>query len=125
MAMAKDRDGCTSYRDAYQRVLHQEEERKGANDGSKRVKVGVSSSEVPTSTTIVFEVITDIETALTVEVGTAGMGLVPSMPSGPTDGDQVSKLPIKKGIREERKKKAIAKMSYKAYLDGPNGDDNE
>ncbi|KAG1348004.1 hypothetical protein COCNU_06G018330 [Cocos nucifera] len=95
------------------------------NDSSKRVKVGVSSSKVPTSTAAVFEVIVGIETALTVKVGTVGMGSVPSMPLGSSDGDQVLELPVKKGIGEGRKKKVIAKTSCKACLDGPDGDDNE
>ncbi|KAG1334209.1 hypothetical protein COCNU_03G003280 [Cocos nucifera] len=95
------------------------------NDGSKRAKVGVSSSEVSTSTATTSEVIVGVETALTIEVGTASTGLVPSMPSGPSNEDRVLELPIKKGTGEERKKKAIAKMSCKARLGGPDGIDNE
>ncbi|KAG1363581.1 hypothetical protein COCNU_11G004080 [Cocos nucifera] len=98
---------------------------KAQNDDSKRVKVDVSSSEVPSSIVVASEVIANIETALIDEVDIAGAGLVPSMPSDPSSGDRVLELPIKKGIEEERKKKAIAKTSYKAHLDGSDGDDNE
>ncbi|KAG1366991.1 hypothetical protein COCNU_13G007810 [Cocos nucifera] len=81
------------------------------DDGSKRAKVGVSSSKVPASTAITSEVIVGIEIAPTTEVDTASMGSVPSMPSGPSSGDRVLELPIKKGTGEGRKKKAIVKMS--------------
>ncbi|KAG1370068.1 hypothetical protein COCNU_15G004340 [Cocos nucifera] len=81
------------------------------NDGSKRAKVGVPSSGVLASTIVASEVIIDVEIAPTVEVDTASMGLMPSMPSGPSSGDWVSKLPVKKETREGRKKKAIVKTS--------------
>ncbi|KAG1363519.1 hypothetical protein COCNU_11G003460 [Cocos nucifera] len=77
------------------------------NDGSKRTKVGVSSSEVPTSTITVSEVIVGAEIAPTAEVDTASASPVPSMPSGPSSGDRISELPIKKGIGEERKRKLL------------------
>ncbi|KAG1330956.1 hypothetical protein COCNU_02G009240 [Cocos nucifera] len=95
------------------------------DDGSKRAKVGVSSSEVPASTVAASKVIISIEIAPTVEVDITSMGPMPSMPSGPSSRDQVSELPIKKGTREGRKKKAVTKMSCKARLGGLNGDDNE
>ncbi|EHA8587115.1 hypothetical protein COCNU_scaffold001452G000030 [Cocos nucifera] len=98
---------------------------KAQNDGSKRAKVSVSSSEVPTSTAAVSEVIVGAKITPTTEVDTASMGPVPSMPSGPSDGDRVSKLPIKKEIEEERKKKAITKTSYKARLGRLDGNDNK
>ncbi|EHA8586313.1 hypothetical protein COCNU_scaffold000172G000020 [Cocos nucifera] len=98
---------------------------KAQEDGSKRVKVSVSSSGVPASTTAAFEVIVDVKIASTTKVDIASVGLVPSMPSGPSSGDRVLELPIKKEIGEGRKKKAIVKMSYKAHLDGPDGNDNE
>ncbi|EHA8587723.1 hypothetical protein COCNU_scaffold003053G000020 [Cocos nucifera] len=94
-------------------------------DGSKRAKIDVSSSEVPTPTAAASEVIIGIEIAPTIEVDTASMGLVPSMPSGPSSGDQVLELLVRKGIEEGRKKKAIAKMSCKARLGGLDGKDNE
>ncbi|EHA8586442.1 hypothetical protein COCNU_scaffold000388G000030 [Cocos nucifera] len=80
---------------------------KAQNDGSKRAKIGVSSSGVPASTATASKVIAGIETSLIAEVGPAGMGPVPSMPLGPFDGDQVLELPIKKGIGEERKRKPL------------------
>ncbi|EHA8587090.1 hypothetical protein COCNU_scaffold001417G000010 [Cocos nucifera] len=80
---------------------------KAQNDGSKRVKVGVSSSEVLASTTTASEVITNIEIALTAEVGTAGMGSVPSMPSGPSSRDRVSELLIEKEQKRKEKRKPI------------------
>ncbi|EHA8586759.1 hypothetical protein COCNU_scaffold000894G000010 [Cocos nucifera] len=98
---------------------------KAQNDGSKRAKVGVSSSRVSASTATASEVIASIEIVQTIEVDTASMGLVPSMPLGTFSRDWVSELPIKKGIGEERKKKAIAKTSCKICLSGPDGDDNE
>ncbi|EHA8586231.1 hypothetical protein COCNU_scaffold000110G000090 [Cocos nucifera] len=98
---------------------------KAQNDGLKSVKIGLSNSKVPASTVAAFEVITSIETTLTIEVGTVGTGPVPSMPSGSSDGDRISELPIKKGTGEGRKKKVIAKTSCKAILGGPDGDDNE
>ncbi|EHA8587507.1 hypothetical protein COCNU_scaffold002495G000010 [Cocos nucifera] len=95
------------------------------NDGSKRAKVDVSSSKVPASTATASEVIVDAKTALTAEVGIAGTGPVPSMPLGPSYGDRILELPVKKGIGEGRRKKAIAKMSCKARLGGSDGDNNE
>ncbi|EHA8586979.1 hypothetical protein COCNU_scaffold001232G000010 [Cocos nucifera] len=93
------------------------------NDGSKRVKVGVSSSRVPTSTVAPSEVIVETEIAPTIEVDTASMSSMPSMPSGPSNGDRVSELSIKKRIG--RKKKVVMKTSFKARLGGPDGDDNK
>ena len=98
---------------------------KAQNDGSNRVKVDVSSSRVSTSTTATSEVIIDAEIVPTVEVDTTSMGLVPSMPLSPSSWDRILELPIKKGIGEGRKKKAIAKTSCKARLGGSDGDDNE
>ncbi|EHA8587978.1 hypothetical protein COCNU_scaffold003759G000010 [Cocos nucifera] len=84
---------------------------KAQDDGSKRVKVGVSSFRVPTSTTATSEVIIGTKIAPNVEIDTTSIGLVPSMPSGPSSGDQVLELSIKKRIEEGRKKKAIVKTS--------------
>ncbi|KAG1370190.1 hypothetical protein COCNU_15G005560 [Cocos nucifera] len=98
---------------------------KAQEDGSKRAKVGISSSRVPASTVAASEVIVGIEIAPTTKVDTASMGLVPSMPSSPSSEDRISELPIKKGTGEGRKKKVIAKTSCKARLDELNGNDNE
>ncbi|KAG1370945.1 hypothetical protein COCNU_16G000390 [Cocos nucifera] len=95
------------------------------NDGSKRMKVYAFSFGVSASTATTSEVIIGIEIAPTAKVDTASMGPVPSMPSNPSGGDQILELPIKKGIGEGRKKKVIAKMSYKSRLGGSDGDDNE
>ncbi|KAG1348007.1 hypothetical protein COCNU_06G018360 [Cocos nucifera] len=95
------------------------------NDSSKRVKVDISSSEVLASIAATSEIIVGTETILTTKIGIAGVGPVPSMPSGPSDEDQVLELLIKKGTGEGRKKKAIAKTSCKACLGGLDGDDNE
>ncbi|EHA8586614.1 hypothetical protein COCNU_scaffold000577G000020 [Cocos nucifera] len=94
-------------------------------DGSKRAKVGVSSPRVFTPTVTASEVIVSIEIALTAEVDTASMGSVPSMPLGPSSGDRVLELPVRKETGEERKKKAITKISCKARLGKPDGNDNE
>ncbi|EHA8586825.1 hypothetical protein COCNU_scaffold001015G000010 [Cocos nucifera] len=99
--------------------------RKAQEDGSKRAKVSVSSSEVPASTATTSEVNIDVKIAPTTEVDTTSTGPMPSMPSGPSSEDRALKLPIKKGTGEKRKKKAITKMSYKARLGGPDGNDNE
>ncbi|KAG1342111.1 hypothetical protein COCNU_05G003400 [Cocos nucifera] len=98
---------------------------KTQDDDSKRAKVGISNSRVLASTIAAFEVIVDIEIAPTIEVDTASVGLVPSMPSGPSSGDRILELPIKKGTGEKRKRKAIVKTSYKARLGEPDGDDKE
>ncbi|KAG1327745.1 hypothetical protein COCNU_01G016790 [Cocos nucifera] len=94
-------------------------------DDSKRMKVGVSSFRVPTSIVAMSEVIIDAEIAPTTKVDIASAGPVPSMPSGLSSEDRVSKLPVKKGTREGRKKKAIVKTSYKACLGRPDGNDNK
>ncbi|KAG1342194.1 hypothetical protein COCNU_05G004230 [Cocos nucifera] len=57
------------------------------NDGSKRAKVGISSSRVPTSTITASEVIIDAKITPTGKVDTASASLVPSMPLGPSSGD--------------------------------------
>ncbi|EHA8589127.1 hypothetical protein COCNU_scaffold008130G000010 [Cocos nucifera] len=95
------------------------------NDGSKRMKIDVSSSRVLISTVVAFEVIIGAEIAPTTEVDTTSVGLMPSVPSGPSNGDQVLEFPIKKGIGEGRKKKAVAKTSCKARLGRLDGNDNE
>ncbi|EHA8588842.1 hypothetical protein COCNU_scaffold006836G000010 [Cocos nucifera] len=59
---------------------------KAQNDGSKMVKIGFSSSKVPASYAAAFKVIAGIETALTAEVGTTGMDLVPPCPQVPPTG---------------------------------------
>ncbi|EHA8589835.1 hypothetical protein COCNU_scaffold012715G000020 [Cocos nucifera] len=92
---------------------------------AKRMKVSVFCSGVPTPTTVVSEVIVGAEIAPTTKVDTASMGPMPSMPSGASNGDRVLELPIRKGIGEGRKKKAVAKMSCKARLGGLDGNDNE
>ncbi|EHA8586191.1 hypothetical protein COCNU_scaffold000033G000010 [Cocos nucifera] len=91
---------------------------KAQEDGLKRAKIGVSSSKVSIPTTAASEVIIGAKIAPTIEVDTANMGPVPSMPSDPSSGNRVSKLPIKKGIGEGRKIKVVAKMSCKACLGG-------
>ncbi|KAG1364257.1 hypothetical protein COCNU_11G010840 [Cocos nucifera] len=90
------------------------------------MKVGASSSAIPTSTAAALEVIVSIEVVLIAEVGTTGIGFMPSMPLGPSNGDRASELPTEGEIGEGRKKKkAIVKMSRKVCLSGPNGDSDE
>ncbi|KAG1358576.1 hypothetical protein COCNU_08G000220 [Cocos nucifera] len=100
--------------------------RKASSDGSKRAKVGASSSEVSTPTAIASKVIVGIETTLTAEVNTAGVGSMPSIPSSPTNGDRTLELPAKEETSKGRKKKkAVAKTSRKARLSGPDGNDDD
>ncbi|KAG1368195.1 hypothetical protein COCNU_14G006630 [Cocos nucifera] len=98
---------------------------KAQEDGLKRAKVGVSSSGVSALTAAASEVIVDAEIPPAIEVDTASMGPMPSMPSGPSNGDRILELSIRKEIGEGRKKKAIAKTSCKTRLGGPDGNDNE
>ncbi|KAG1370929.1 hypothetical protein COCNU_16G000230 [Cocos nucifera] len=87
------------------------------------MKVGDSSSAVPTSTTIAPEVIASIEVALAIEVSTAGVGSEPPMPSGPSNRDRALEAPAEGEVGKGRKeKKAITKMSRKACLSEADGD---
>ncbi|EHA8586494.1 hypothetical protein COCNU_scaffold000446G000020 [Cocos nucifera] len=60
-------------------------------DSSKRVKVGVSCSEVSTPTVAAFEVIVGIKIFPAMKVDTASSGPMPFMSSGPSNGDWISK----------------------------------
>ncbi|KAG1370955.1 hypothetical protein COCNU_16G000490 [Cocos nucifera] len=98
--------------------LYAQKRKEKASDGSsKRVKVGASSSMVPTITTATYEVAASVEVLSTVEVGTVDVDSMPSMPPGPSSGDQALKLLTEGETREEKKKKiAIAKTLHKAHL---------
>ncbi|EHA8586517.1 hypothetical protein COCNU_scaffold000478G000040 [Cocos nucifera] len=99
---------------------------KASSDSSKKMKVGDSSSVVPTSTAVAPEVIASTEVALATEVGTAGVGSVPPMPLGPSSGDRASEPPIEGEVGEGRKKKkAIAKTSHKTRLSKVDGDSDK
>ncbi|EHA8587816.1 hypothetical protein COCNU_scaffold003310G000010 [Cocos nucifera] len=100
--------------------------KKASSDSLKRMKVGICSSTIPTSTTITPEVIASVEVALTAEVGTTSVGSMPPMSSGPSKGDRALEPPTKGEIGKERKKKkTIAKTSRKARLSGSDGDSDE
>ncbi|EHA8587465.1 hypothetical protein COCNU_scaffold002268G000020 [Cocos nucifera] len=102
--------------------------RKGkvSSNNIKRMKVGDSSSTVPTSIVVAPEVIASIEVAIAIEVGTIGVSSMPPMPSGPSSGDWALKPPAKGEVGEGRKKKrAIAKTSRKACLSKADGDSDE
>ncbi|EHA8588807.1 hypothetical protein COCNU_scaffold006710G000030 [Cocos nucifera] len=62
----------------------------------------------------------------TVEVGIIDVDSMPSVPPGPSSGDQASKLSAEGETREgKKKKKAVMKTLYKAHFSKPNDDSDE
>ncbi|KAG1366908.1 hypothetical protein COCNU_13G006980 [Cocos nucifera] len=98
---------------------------KAQDDGSKRTKVGISSSGVPASTVAVSEVIVGTEIAPTVEVDIASMGPVPSMPSVDLSFDESSSSPSEHTIKVPKlvRKLEVAESDPTSSFESPtNGD---
>ncbi|EHA8587196.1 hypothetical protein COCNU_scaffold001558G000010 [Cocos nucifera] len=77
-------------------------------------------------TAATFEVATSIEVLPTAEVNTIDPNSTPSMPPGPSSGDQALKLSIEGETREgKKKKKAIVKTLRKAHFSELNDDNDE
>ncbi|EHA8586860.1 hypothetical protein COCNU_scaffold001084G000020 [Cocos nucifera] len=101
------------------------QKRKGKVPGgsSKRAMVSASSSMAPAVTAAASKVATSAEVLPTAEVSTIDADSMPSMPPGPSSGDQAPKLLVEGETREgKKKKKAITKTLRKAHFSEPNDD---
>ncbi|EHA8587696.1 hypothetical protein COCNU_scaffold002990G000030 [Cocos nucifera] len=83
------------------------------------MKIGASSSMAPAITVAAFEVAVSAKILPTIKVGTVDVDSMPSIPPGPSSGDQAPKLPAEGEMREgKKKKKAITKTPHKAHFIG-------
>ncbi|EHA8586413.1 hypothetical protein COCNU_scaffold000335G000010 [Cocos nucifera] len=80
----------------------------------------------PAITTAAFEVAASAKVLPTTEVGIVDANSMPSMPPGPSSGDQALKLPVEEETREgKKKKKTIMKTLHKDHFSEPNDDSDE